>query len=173
MKLRLERKDFKFVFDIPAQVYRTFGFTTVASLSVIAVMSYLTGQPIGVKMSPHEGMNIEARGSTKTEELAAARSTVTETKSSVTTAHAEELARPVDPAQNNKSNFVLSEAEPVPMPTSRPYGRYYVLVRAQGDGEGNYVVDPNPRRCKLDGNAPPACFMHPRDRRKFPVMRDR
>ena len=63
-------------------------------------------------------------------------------------------------------------ANAFPLPRARPVtpGFYYELVRAQGDGEGNYVLVE--RKCipKVDMSEP--CYLPERGRRNFPLRRD-
>jgi hypothetical protein len=53
--------------------------------------------------------------------------------------------------------------------TSTP-GFYYELVRAQGDGEGNYVL--TERKCIPKVDMPEPCYLPERGRRNFPLRRE-
>jgi hypothetical protein len=63
-------------------------------------------------------------------------------------------------------------ANAVPLPPSRPStpGFYYELVRAQGDGEGNYVLVE--RKCVPKVDMPEPCYLPERGRRNFPLRRE-
>jgi hypothetical protein len=63
-------------------------------------------------------------------------------------------------------------ADAVPLPRARPVtpGFYYELVRAQGDGEGEYVLVE--RRCIPKVDMPEPCYLPERGRRNFPVRRE-
>ena len=60
----------------------------------------------------------------------------------------------------------------IPLPRARPItpGFYYELVRAQGDGEGDYV--PVERRCIPKVDMPKPCYLPERVRRNFPLRRE-
>jgi len=60
----------------------------------------------------------------------------------------------------------------IPLPRARPItpGFYYELVRAQGDGEGDYV--PVERRCIPKVDMPEPCYLPERVRRNFPLRRE-
>jgi hypothetical protein len=63
-------------------------------------------------------------------------------------------------------------ANTVPLPRSRPStpGFYYELVRAQGDGDGNYVLVE--RKCIPKVDTPEPCYLPERGRRNFPLRRE-
>jgi hypothetical protein len=60
----------------------------------------------------------------------------------------------------------------IPLPRARPVtpGFYYELVRAQGDGEGEYVLVE--RRCIPKVDMPEPCYLPERVRRNFPIRRE-
>jgi hypothetical protein len=60
----------------------------------------------------------------------------------------------------------------IPLPRARPLipGFYYELVRAQGDGEGEYVLVE--RRCISKVDMPEPCYLPERVRRNFPLRRE-
>ena len=60
----------------------------------------------------------------------------------------------------------------IPLPRARPVtpGFYYELVRAQGDGEGEYVLVE--RRCISKVDMPEPCYLPERVRRNFPMRRE-
>jgi hypothetical protein len=60
----------------------------------------------------------------------------------------------------------------IPLPRARPVtpGFYYELVRAQGDGEGDYVLVE--RRCIPKVDMPEPCYLPERVRRNFPLRRE-
>jgi hypothetical protein len=62
-------------------------------------------------------------------------------------------------------------ANTVTLPRPRPStpGFYYELVRAQGDGDGNYVLVE--RKCIPNGDMPEPCYLPERGRRNFPLRR--
>jgi hypothetical protein len=63
-------------------------------------------------------------------------------------------------------------ANAIPLPRSRPStpGFYYELVRAQGDGDGNYVLVE--RKCIPRVDMPEPCYLPERGRRNFPLRRE-
>ena len=60
----------------------------------------------------------------------------------------------------------------IPLPRARPVtpGFYYELVRAQGDGEGEYVLVE--RQCIPKVDMPEPCYLPERVRRNFPLRRE-
>jgi hypothetical protein len=60
----------------------------------------------------------------------------------------------------------------IPLPRARPVtpGFYYELIRAQGDGEGDYVLVE--RRCIPNVDMPEPCYLPERVRRNFPIRRE-
>ena len=60
----------------------------------------------------------------------------------------------------------------IPLPRARPItpGFYYELVRAQGDGEGDYVLVE--RRCIPKVDMPEPCYLPERVRRNLPLRRE-
>jgi hypothetical protein len=76
------------------------------------------------------------------------------------------------PRPDNADINVAEIAENTPLPRSRPTtpGFYYELVRAQGDGEGNYVLVE--RKCIPKVDMPEPCYLPERGRRHFPVRRE-
>jgi hypothetical protein len=60
----------------------------------------------------------------------------------------------------------------IPLPRARPItpGFYYEMVRAQGDGEGEYVFVE--RRCIPNVDMPKPCYLPERSRRNFPLRRE-
>jgi hypothetical protein len=60
----------------------------------------------------------------------------------------------------------------IPLPRARPTvpGFYYELMRAQGDGEGEYVLVE--RRCIPKVDMPRPCYLPERVRRNSPVRRE-
>ena len=67
---------------------------------------------------------------------------------------------------------VADVAGVIPLPRARPIapGFYYELVRAQGDGEGEYVFVE--RRCIPKVDMPKPCYLPERSRRNFPLRRE-
>jgi hypothetical protein len=73
--------------------------------------------------------------------------------------------------------LVASEDKPeeianaFPLPRARPVtpGFYYELVRAQGDGEGSYVLIE--RQCVPNLDMPEPCYLPERGRQNFPLRR--
>ena len=59
---------------------------------------------------------------------------------------------------------------PQPRPRPSTPGFYYELVRAQGDGEGNYVLIE--RKCIPKVDMPEPCYLPERGRRNFPLRRE-
>jgi hypothetical protein len=59
---------------------------------------------------------------------------------------------------------------PQPRPRPSTPGSYYELVRAQGDGEGNYVLIE--RKCIPKVDMPEPCYLPERGRRDFPLRRE-
>jgi hypothetical protein len=62
------------------------------------------------------------------------------------------------------NTFTLAQSR-----TSRP-GFYYELVRAQGDGEGEYVLIE--RKCVPKVDMPDPCYLPEQGRRNFPLRRE-
>jgi hypothetical protein len=60
----------------------------------------------------------------------------------------------------------------IPLPRARPItpGFYYELVRAQGDGEGEYVFVE--RQCIPKVDMPEPCYLPERSRKNFPLRRE-
>jgi hypothetical protein len=60
----------------------------------------------------------------------------------------------------------------IPLPRARPVtpSFYYELVRAQGDGEGEYVLVE--RQCIPKVDMPEPCYLPERVRRNFPLRRE-
>jgi hypothetical protein len=60
----------------------------------------------------------------------------------------------------------------IPLPRARPItpGFYYELVRAQGDGEGEYVLVE--RQCIPKIDMPEPCYLPERSRKNFPLRRE-
>jgi hypothetical protein len=60
----------------------------------------------------------------------------------------------------------------ITLPRSRPTrpGYYYELVRAQGDGEGEYVLVE--RKCIPKVDMPEQCYLPERGRQNFPLRRE-
>ena len=67
---------------------------------------------------------------------------------------------------------VAEVTDVIPLPRARPTtpGFYYELVRAQGDGEGEYVFVE--RRCIPKVDMPKPCYLPERSRRNFPLRRE-
>ena len=67
---------------------------------------------------------------------------------------------------------VADVTDVIPLPRARPTppGFYYELVRAQGDGEGEYVFVE--RRCIPKVDMPKPCYLPERSRRNFPLRRE-
>jgi len=67
---------------------------------------------------------------------------------------------------------VAEVTNPIPLPRARPItpGFYYELVRAQGDGEGDYVLVE--RRCIPKVDMPEPCYLPEKVRRNFPLRRE-
>ena len=84
---------------------------------------------------------------------------------------AEEWFTPT-PRSDMSEDKVAVIASAIPLPRSRPStpGFYYELVRAQGDGEGNYVLVE--RKCIPKVDMPESCYLPERGRRNFPLRRD-
>lgn len=64
----------------------------------------------------------------------------------------------------------IANALPLPRPRPSTPGFYYELVRAQGDGEGNYVLIE--RQCVPNVDMPEPCYLPERGRRDFPLRRE-
>jgi len=58
----------------------------------------------------------------------------------------------------------------LPRSRTRAPGSYYELVRAQGDGEGNYVLVE--RKCIPKVDMPEPCYLPEQGRRNFPLRRE-
>jgi hypothetical protein len=59
---------------------------------------------------------------------------------------------------------------PQPRPRPSTPGSYYELVRAQGDGEGDYVLIE--KKCIPKVDMPEPCYLPERGRRDFPLRRE-
>jgi hypothetical protein len=76
------------------------------------------------------------------------------------------------PRPDNADVNVAEVVDAIPLPRSRPSrpGFYYELLRAQGDGEGNYVLIE--RKCIPKVDMPEPCYLPERGRRDFPLRRE-
>jgi len=76
--------------------------------------------------------------------------------------------RPRDFADVKAAEF----ADTITLPRSTPGtpGSYYELVRAQGDGEGEYVLIE--RKCIPKVDMPEPCYLPKRERQNFPLRRE-
>jgi hypothetical protein len=79
---------------------------------------------------------------------------------------------PTPRSEEISGDKVEDVADAIPLPRARPItpGFYYELVRAQGDGEGEYVFVE--RRCIPKVDMPKPCYLPERSRRNFPLRRE-
>jgi hypothetical protein len=73
-----------------------------------------------------------------------------------------------DVPEETRPNAAIAILLPRPRPNTP--GFYYELVRAQGDGEGDY--EPVARQCIPNVDMPDPCYLPERDRQNFPIRRE-
>ena len=140
-----------FTFEIPAEMYRLALVGTIAGLLTVAVIYSRDGN-VSTESAQH-GLKL-ALQQPKDREQAEGRFIPTPK---------------VAEASEDKETGI---ADAFPLPRRRPTtpGFYYELVRAQGDGEGEYVLIE--RKCVPKVDMPDPCYLPEQGRRNFPLRRE-
>jgi hypothetical protein len=141
----------KFRFEIPAEMCRLAVVGIIASLLTTA-MIYSRDKNVATEVTP-EGSKQKFQ-QPKDREQAEGRFIPTPKVAELFEDKGEEIA----------------SAFPLPRPRPNTPGFYYELVRAKGDGEGEYVLIE--RKCVPKFDMPEPCYLPERERKNFPLRRE-